>query len=328
MGVAALCMALMVAPVQGASFLPGLITMGNKHDKGFYEMAYIGAERFKKEFGTPYLEIQVVNTAQYGQTLRAMARRGANPVLAMAPAMAPAVANVAREFPKVQFILIDANDASGPNVSSLRFREQEGSFLVGMAAAMKSRTHVIGFIGGMELPQIRAFGCGYVQGARYIDPKVRVAQNMAGATEKAFFDPVRGAELARSQFARGVDVVFSAASMTSLGVLQQAKQSGKLAIGVDSNQNGLYPGTMLTSMVKRMDNAVYGALLAMKDGSWKPGVKSLGLKEGAVDWAMDEHNRALITPGMEQRIKQARADIIAGKIRVTDFRTDNSCPVK
>jgi len=141
-------------------------------------------------------------------------------------------------------------------------------------------------------------------------------------------DPARGPELARSQFDRGVDVVFTAANLTSLGVLQQAKQSGKLAIGVDSNQNGLYPGTILTSMLKRVDNAVYGALLAAKDGTWTPGVKSLGLKEGGVDWALDEHNRALITPEMEDRINTARDDIIAGKIKVVEYRTDNTCPMK
>jgi basic membrane protein A len=307
------------------AFQPGMVTIGTKHDRGFIELAYGGADRFKKEFGISYREVQVDKDAQHIQALRAMARR-VDMVIAVGSPLVPAIKTVAREFPKKQFVLIDSV-AVGPNIQSIQFREQEGSFLVGMAAAMKSKTHTVGFIGGIGIPLTRTFGCGFAQGARFIDPQVKYIQNMAGTTNVALFDPARGAELARSQFDRGVDVVFSAALLTSLGVLQQAEKSGKLAIGVDSNQNYLHPGSILTSMLKRVDNAVYGAMQAGKDGSWTPGVKSLGLKEGGVDWALDNYNRSLISPEMEQRINAARNAIINGSLSVVDYRETRHCPV-
>ncbi|WP_246542743.1 BMP family lipoprotein [Paludibacterium yongneupense] len=316
---------LLAAPVSAREFLPALVYGGNKYDKGFNEMAFVGAERFKKDFAARYLEVQTTNDTQKEQSLRAMARR-ADMVIAVGVSFTPAVEIVAREFPRTRFVMIDAA-ARGANVASVLFREQEGAFLVGMAAAMKSRSGSVGFIGGMGLPLIRSFACGYVQGARFVDGKIRVIQNMAWDTQIGFSDPARGAELARSQFDRGADVIFSAANLTTLGVLQQARDSGKLAIGVDSNQNGLYPGTVLTSMVKRVDNAVYAAMKSGKEKGWKAGATSFGLKEGGVDWALDAHNRALITPEMEARINAARDGIVAGRLKVVDYRSRNACPV-
>jgi basic membrane protein A len=324
-GITVGCALLLTMSSAAAEFLPALVTRGSRHDKGFTEMAFNGAERFRKDYGQRYLNVETTTDAQQEQALRAMARRGADMVIAVG-AFAPAVRTVARDFPRVRFVLIDAQ-AEGANVESIAFREQEGSFLVGMAAAMKSRSRSIGFIGGMGLPMIHAFGCGYVQGARHVDAGIKVVQNMVWDTAVGFRDPARGAELARSQFDRGVDVVFPAAHLTTLGVLRQAKDSGKFAIGVDDNQNPLYPGTMLTSMVKRVDNAVYAAMKAGRDGSWRPGVRTLGLKEGGVDWALDRYNRALITPAMETRINTARRDIIAGRLKVVDYRTHNRCPL-
>jgi len=207
-----------------------------------------------------------------------------------------------------------------PNVQSVVFKEQEGSFLVGAMAAMVSKTGKVGFVGGMDIPLIRRFQCGYEQGAKFANAKAEVFANMTGTTGAAWNDPTRGGELAKAQFAKGADVVFAAAGGTGVGVYQAAKDGGKLAIGVDSNQNHLQPGTMLTSMLKRVDVAVYNV-----SKSFAPGVTVLGLKEGGVDYAMDANNAKLVTADMKKRVDAAKADIISGKIKVTDYMADNAC---
>jgi basic membrane protein A len=301
-------------------FSPAVVfDMGGKFDKSFNEAAYAGAERFKKETGIAYREFEVTNEAQREQALRNMARRGSQVVVGIGFAQASGVEKVAREFPSTKFAIIDAV-VELPNVQSIVFKEHEGSFLVGMAAALASKTGKVGFVGGMDIPLIRKFALGYEEGARYVNPKVEIFQNMTGTTPAAWNDPTRGGELARSQFDRGADVVYAAAGATGLGVLQAAKDKGRLAIGVDSNQNHLHPGTVLTSMVKRVDLAVYEAFKTARDGTWKPGVRVLGVAEGGVGWALDQHNRRLITPEMERRLNQARADIVAGKIKVTEYK--------
>ena len=301
-------------------FSPAVVfDMGGKFDKSFNEAAYAGAERFKKETGIAYREFEVTSEAQREQALRTMARRGSPIVVGIGFAQASGMEKVAKEFPGTKFAIIDAV-VDLPNVQSIVFKEHEGSFLVGMAAAMASKTGKIGFVGGMDIPLIRKFALGYDEGAHYVNPKVEVFQNMTGTTPAAWNDPTRGGELARSQFDRGADVVYAAAGATGLGVLQAARDKGRLAIGVDSNQNYLHPGTILTSMVKRVDLAVYEAFKTAKDGTWKPGVRILGVAEGGVGWALDQHNRALITPEMERRLTQARADIVSGKIKVTEYK--------
>jgi basic membrane protein A len=300
-------------------FSPAVVfDMGGKFDKSFNEAAYAGAERFKKETGIAYREFEVTNEAQREQALRNMARRGAQIVVGIGFSQASGMEKVAREFPSTKFAIIDAV-VDLPNVQSIVFKEHEGSFLVGMAAAMASKSGKVGFVGGMDIPLIRKFALGYDEGARYVNPKIEIFQNMTGTTPAAWSDPTRGGELARGQFDRGADVVYAAAGATGLGVLQAAKDKGRLAIGVDSNQNHLHPGTILTSMVKRVDLAVYEAFKTAKDGTWKPGLRNLGVAEGGVGWALDQHNRSLITPEMEKRLTQARADIIAGKIKVSDY---------
>ena len=299
---------------------------GGKFDKSFNQSAYEGAERFKKETKISYLEAQITNDAQSEQVLRNMARKNVDLVVSIGFSMTKAVETVSKEFPKVKFMLIDSV-VEAPNVDSVVFKEQEGSYLVGVAAALASKTKKVGFIGGMDIPLIRAFGCGYAQGAKAVDPKIEVTQNMVGTTPAAWSDPAKGGELARAQFDRGVDVVFAAAGGSGMGALQATKDKGKLAIGVDSNQNYVHPGTILTSMLKRVDNAVFDGFSAMKAGTWKPGITSKGLKEGGVDWALDANNRKLITPAMETRINQARQDILSEKIKVVDYRAANSCPV-
>jgi len=320
--VVAVLVAAVTAPaghVAAQEFVPAIVfDMGGKFDKSFNEAAYAGAERFKKETAIAYREFEVTNEAQREQALRNMARRGSQVVVGIGFSQASGMERVAREFPNLKFAIVDAV-VDLPNVQSIVFKEHEGSFLVGMAAAMASKTGKIGFVGGMDIPLIRRFALGYEEGAKYVNAKIEIYRNMTGTTPAAWNDPTRGGELARSQFDRGADVIYAAAGATGLGVLQAAKDKGRLAIGVDSNQNHIHPGSVLTSMIKRVDLAVYEAFKAARDGTWKAGVRSLGVAEGGVGFSLDQHNRGLITAEMEKRLQQARADIVAGKIKVTDY---------
>ncbi|MEQ9609825.1 MAG: BMP family ABC transporter substrate-binding protein [Kiloniellaceae bacterium] len=298
--------------------------MGGKFDKSFNEGVYNGVEQFKKETGIEYREFEVTNETQREQALRRMAQRGADPVIGVGFAQAPAMEKVAKEFPDTRFAIIDAV-VDLPNVRSIVFKEHEGSFLVGMIAAMKSGSGKVGFIGGMDIPLIRKFACGYEQGAKHVSGETEVVQNMTGTTPSAWNDPTRGSELAKSQFDRGVDVIYAAAGGTGVGVYQTAEDSGEFAIGVDSNQNYLHPGTMLTSMLKRVDVAAYKAFKDANDGNWSSGIQILGLAEDGVGWALDEYNKDLITDEMKAKVEQAASDIVAGKLTVHDYTADNSC---
>jgi basic membrane protein A len=293
--------------------------MGGKFDKSFNEAAFNGMEKWKKETGKKYLEFEISNESQREQALRRMAERGATPIIGIGFGQASAIEKLAKEFPKLQFAIIDMV-VDLPNVQSVVFKEQEGSFLVGAMAAMASKTGKVGFVGGMDIPLIRKFQCGYEQGAKYANPKAEVFANMTGTTGAAWNDPARGGELAKAQFAKGADVVFAAAGGTGIGVYQAARDSQKLAIGVDSNQNHLQPGTMLTSMVKGVDVAVYNVAKAHK-----PGISVLGLKEGGVGYALDANNAKLVSADMKKKVEAAKADIISGKIKVADYMADNAC---
>ncbi len=300
--------------------------MGGKFDKSFNEGVYNGVEKFREESGISYREFEVTNETQREQALRKMAQRGSDPILGVGFAQGPAMEKVAAEFPDVRFSIIDMV-VDLPNVQSVVFKEQEGSFLVGVLAAIASESGKVGFIGGMDIPLIRRFACGYVQGVKHARPDAEVIQNMTGPTPAAWNNPTKGAELARSQFDRGADVVYAAAGGTGVGVYQAAKDAGKFAIGVDSNQNYLHPGTMLTSMVKRVDVAAYNAFNSAQQDAWEPGIQVLGLAEGGVDWALDEHNEGLVNADMRAQVEAAKADIIAGKIQVHDYMADNDCPM-
>lgn len=308
-----------------ADFAPAVVfDMGGKFDKSFNEAAYNGAERFKQDTGTAYNEFEIKNPAQREQALRRLADRGSDPIVSIGFSQAPAVEKIAPDFADTRFAIVDMV-VEKPNVKSIVFKEQEGSFLVGALAALASKTGKVGFVGGMDVPLIRRFACGYEQGAKHINAQIEVFQNMTGTTPAAWNDPTKGAELAKSQFDRGADVVFAAAGGTGVGVYQAAADAGKLAIGVDSNQNHLHPGTMLTSMVKRVDQAVYNAFESAAKGNWQPGVESLGLAEGGVDWALDEHNAPLITEEMKTKMQELKDAIIKGDIKVHDYMADNTC---
>ncbi len=299
--------------------------MGGKFDKSFNQGVYDGMEKFKADTGIEYREFEVTNEAQREQAIRRMAQRGANPVLSIGFAQAGPLEIVAKEFPDTRFTIIDGV-VDLPNVQSVLFKAHEGSFLVGMAAAIASGGEPVGFVGGMDIPLIRGFSCGYKQGAKHANPETTVIENMTGTTPAAWNDPGRGSELAKSQFDKGVKVVFAAAGGTGTGVYQAAEDSGNLAIGVDSNQNYLHPGTMLTSMLKRVDVAAYNTFKSAMDDTWAPGIQVLGLAEEAVGWALDEHNESLVTDDMKAAIAEASAKIIAGEISVHDYMSDNNCP--
>jgi basic membrane protein A and related proteins len=331
MTIAALCVAgsALAAPAAGPIAQPKLgmvYDAGGKFDKSFNQSAFEGLQRFTKETGVKVFEVQANSDTQAEQVMRGLARKKVDMIAAIGFSQTQAVQKVAREFPNVRFVLIDSV-AQGPNIESVMFKEQEGSYLVGVAAAMASKSKKLGFVGGMDIPLIRAFACGYNQGAKAQAPKVEIVQNMVGTTAAAWNDPAKGGELARAQFARGVDVVFAVAGGSGMGTLQAAKEQGKLAIGVDSNQNYLHPGTMLTSMIKRVDVAVYDSFMGVKNGTWKAGVHYKGLKEGGVDWVLDKDNRKVVTPEIEKRVNAVRTDIINGKIKVIDYRAGSSCPV-
>ncbi|MBX2886844.1 MAG: BMP family ABC transporter substrate-binding protein [Granulosicoccus sp.] len=311
--------------VTAAEITPAVVfDMGGKFDKSFNQGVYDGVEKFKKETSIKYREFEVTNEAQREQALRRMAQRGANPVLGIGFAQAPALEKVAKEFPDTKFAIIDMV-VDLPNVRSIVFKEHEGSFLVGVLAAMASKSGKVGFVGGMDIPLIRRFACGYEQGAKHVNADVEVVQNMTGSTPAAWNDPGRGSELTKSQFDQGVDVVYAAAGGTGVGVYQAAKDAGQLAIGVDSNQNYLHPGTMLTSMLKRVDVAAYNTFKDAMDGNWTSGIQVLGLAEEGVGWALDEHNDAMVTDDMKAAVEKVRADIIAGTLSVHDYTSDNTC---
>lgn len=311
----------LATPARAAdAFVPAVVfDQGGKFDKSFNEAAYNGAERFKKETGIAYREFEITNESQREQALRNMARRGATVIAAVGFSQTAAVDKVSREFPNTKFCLID-DKLERPNVQSVTFKEHEGSFLVGMLAAMASKTGKVGFVGGMDIPLIRNFLTGYEQGVRHVKGDGEVIANMTGTTPAAWNDPTRGAELAKSQFGRGADIVFAAAGATGLGVLQAAVDSGKLGIGVDSNQNWVHPGKILTSMVKRVDVTVYDCMKSAKEGGWKPGHRVVGLKEEGVGYALDENNRKLVTPEMEQAVEEAKRKIIAGQLEVKPYQ--------
>jgi len=315
---------LVASTALAADFTPILLyDIGGKFDKSFNEAAHKGADAFKAEYGDSYRDFEPSSETQYEQALKRFARRKADLIVAVGVGYSVGVRNVAKKYPDVKFTVIDAI-IDLPNVQSITFKENEGSFLVGMIAAMKTNTNNLGFIGGMDIPLIRRFERGYRQGAKYVRSDLTFIENYVGTTPTAWNDPIKASEMARSQYARGVDIIFSAAGPSGLGVIQAAKDNSKLAIGVDSNQNHVAPGSVLTSMLKRVDLVVYKAMQDAKNGTWKPGHRVMGLKDGGVDYAIDEHNAALIDDAMRAKLEAARAKIISGEIIVADVEGSNS----
>jgi basic membrane protein A len=326
LALAGLLVSTAAALAQQPALKPAIVyDLGGKFDKSFNEGVFAGAEKFKKETGVEYRDFEPQNDAQREQALRRFARDGHSPIVAVGFSQESALKKVAAEFPNLRFTIIDSV-VDLPNVQSVTFKEHEGSYLVGLLGAMASKTQKIGFVGGMDIPLIRRFACGYVQGAKAAGKPAEVLQNMTGTTGAAWNDPVKGGELAKSQIDRGADVIYHAAGGTGIGVLRAAADAGKLGIGVDSNQNGLHPGKVLTSMLKRVDTATHKTFMDAKNGTWKAGASTLGLKEDGVGWADDEHNKALITPEMRAAVTKAAEDIKSGKVAVHDYMADSRCP--
>ncbi len=308
----------------GALADPALVyDLGGKFDKSFNESAHNGASRWAEETGGSYNEVELQSEAQREQALRRFAENGNNPIVMVGFAFGDILGEVAPEYPDTKFVIIDMV-VDEPNVRSVVFNEHEGSYLVGMMAAMASESGTVGFIGGMDIPLIRKFACGYVQGVKAANPDATVIQNMTGTTPAAWNDPVKGSELTKAQISQGADVIYHAAGGTGTGVLQTAADEDVLGIGVDSNQNYLHPGSVLTSMVKRVDNAVYDAMSAGADV--ETGVNVMGLKNDGVAYALDEHNEALVTPEMKEAVDAAAEEIANGGLKVHDYMSDNSCP--
>ena len=300
--------------------------IGGKFDKSFNESMFNGAEKFKAETGVAYGEFEIANEAQREQAIRNFADQGYSPIIAAGFAQAAAVEKVAKEYPDLKFAIVDMV-VDLPNVQSIVFKEHEGSYLVGLMAGMASKSGKVGFVGGMDIPLIRKFGCGYAQGVKAAKADATVIQNMTGDTGAAWNDPVKGGEITKGQMAQGADVVYAAAGATGLGVLQAAADGGALSIGVDANQNYLHPGKVLTSMLKRVDVAVFNVMKA-GNANFKPGIQILGLAEDGVGYAMDDNNKPLVSADMQAAVDKAKADIIAGTIKVHDYTTDNTCPVQ
>jgi basic membrane protein A len=317
-----------IALTAGAALAdPALIfDLGGKFDKSFNEAAYNGASRWAEETGGSYREIEMQSEAQREQALRRFAEAGSNPVITMGFGMADPLAKVAPDYPDTKFVVVDVTWLGDlANVRQIGFAEHEGSYLVGMMAAMASKSGTVGFVGGMDVPLIRHFGCGYAQGAKAVNPDVNVVANMTGTTPAAWNDPVKGSELTKAQISQGADVIYAAAGGTGVGVLQTAADEGILSIGVDSNQNHLHPGKVLTSMLKRVDVAVYEAMKAGADV--ETGVFVMGLEQDGVGYALDDNNASLVSEEMKAAVDDARAKIISGDLKVESYYENDSCPV-
>lgn len=325
-----LCLALALALVSSgcrdlshAAEDPGKIRVGivfdsgGKDDRSFNAAAFRGVTRAAKDFPIVLRDAEPGDPASLEPATRAFAEVGYDLIIGIGFAQTPIIEAVAKDYPKVNFAIVDGV-SSLPNVASLVFKEHEGSYLVGMIAARTSKTGVLGFVGGMDIPLIHKFATGYAEGAKAVDPDVRVIQNYVGVTEAAWNNPGKGKELAVAQIGKGADVIFAAAGNSGLGVFDAAEQYKKFVIGVDSNQNWVKPGYVLTSMVKRVDNAVYTIIGDMVNGRFKGGIHVYGLPDGGIGYAMDQYNEKLVPKDVIAQVEAAKARIIKGEIKVTD----------
>ncbi len=303
---------------------PALIfDLGGKFDKSFNESAFNGAQRWAEETGGSYNEFEIQSDAQREQAIRRFAENGNDPIVMAGFSWATPLGDVAADYPDTSFVIIDGV-VDAPNVRSIIFSEHEGSYLVGMLAGMASESGTVGFIGGMDIPLIRHFACGYAQGVKAVNPDAKIISNMTGTTPAAWNDPVRGSELTKAQISQGADVVYAAAGGTGVGVLQTAADEGILSIGVDSNQNYLHPGQVLTSMLKRVDNAVYDSFSSGEEMS--TGLEIWGISNEGVGYALDENNESLISDEMKAAVDEAAAAISSGDLSVHDYTSDETCP--
>jgi basic membrane protein A len=318
---------------EGCSTRVGIVfDIGGKNDRSFNAAAWEGVKRAEKNLNICLYDVEPGNSTSIEPAMRAFAEKDFDLVIGVGFAQGPIMQKVAVDYPNIKFAIVDGvifeADGKTPkqNVASLVFREHEGSYLVGMLAAAKSRTGVVGFLGGVDIELIHKFQKGYEEGARAENPNIKFVSNYVGLSDSAWNNPGRGKELALSQIERGADVIFTAAGNSGLGAFDAVEQYGlnkdgqadRFVIGVDSNQNGVKPGFVLTSMVKRVDNAVYDVVNEVREGRFQGGFHVFGLDKDGVAYAMDDYNKDLITPKMIEDVEKAKADIVAGKITVTD----------
>lgn len=298
--------------------------IGGKDDRSFNAAAWQGVQRAAKELPIVLRDIEPGTPNAIEPAMRAFAERNFDLIIGVGFAQAPIMEMVAKDYPNIQFAIIDGVSKL-PNVASLVFKEHEGSYLVGILAAKASRTGTIGFLGGMDIGLIHRFAKGYEEGAKSVNQNIRVIENYVGVTDAAWNNPGKGKELSLAQISKGADVIFTAAGNSGLGafdaVEQQGKQNGRathFVIGVDSNQNMVKPGFVLTSMVKRVDNVVYDIVNDVVNRRFSPGIHVFGLDKDGVGYAMDQYNNDLVSPEAREAAEAAKKKIIAGEIKVTD----------
>lgn len=318
---------------EGCNTKVGIVfDIGGKNDRSFNAAAWEGVKKAEKDLNICLYDVEPGNPTSIEPAMRAFAERNFDLIVGVGFAQGPIMQRVADDYPNIKFAIIDGVifEADGktpkPNVASLVFREHEGSFLVGMIAAAKSKTGKLGFIGGMDIGLIHRFATGYEEGAKYVNPNVKIVTNYVGVTDGAWNNPGKGKELALNQIEQGADVIFTAAGNSGLGAFDAVEQYGKNAqgeankfvIGVDSNQNAVKPGFVLTSMVKRVDNAVYDVVKEVQAGKFEGGFHVFGLDKDGVAYAMDNFNQPLIPQDVINRAEAAKLKIISGDIKVTD----------
>lgn len=302
-----------------AEFKVGLVLdRGGKDDKSFNASAYQGATEAKKKLGIQLKYVEASDDNAFEPLMRAFAQKDYDLIIGIGFAQKEAIQKVAAQFPKKHFALVDSQ-VDAPNIRSLMFEEHEGAYLIGAIAAMTSKTGKVGFVGGMDVPLIRRFAMGYEAGAKKIHPDIAVPANYCGVTSEAWNNPPKGKELALAQYDAGVDIIFAAAGASGLGVFDAAEERKKFAIGVDSNQDWVKPGFILTSMLKRVDLAVFSVIQEAQAGQFTAGLKRFGLADKGVDYAVDQFNEKILTEIVRKRADELKAEIIAGKIVVPDY---------
>jgi basic membrane protein A and related proteins len=308
---------------QGTGIRVGLVfDIGGKNDKSFNEAAWRGLQRAEAELGVQTQYIEPTEGSDRESALRALAARKVDLVIGVGFIFGPDLERLARQFPDVRFAGVDYSPSDGvgvlPNLAGLRFREHEGSFLVGAVAGLRTRSKIVGFVGGMKIPLIRKFEAGYEAGVKHVCPSCRVVAAYAGTEPKAFADPSLGEELASAQYAQGADIIFHAAGKTGDGVFASARHHDARAIGVDSDQFDAAPCCVMTSMIKRVDVAVIDVIKDIIAGQFRGGLRELGLAEHGVGFVADERNRLLLPIDVVEKVHALSDEIIAGKIKVPD----------
>jgi len=319
---------------EGCKIRVGIVfDIGGKNDRSFNAAAWEGVKRAQHDMDVCLYDVEPGNPTSIEPAMRAFAEKNFDLVIGVGFAQSPIMQKVAMDYPNIKLAIVDGvimeADGKTPksNVASLVFREHEGSYLVGMIAASKSKTGTLGFLGGMDIPLIHKFETGYEEGARSVNPSVKIVQKYVGVTDSAWNNPGKGKELALEEIDNGADVIFTAAGNSGLGAFDAVEQYGKdpntgqankFVIGVDSNQNMVKPGFVLTSMVKRVDNAVYDVVKEVLEDRFQGGIQSFGLDKDGVAYAMDENNKALIPPDVIQHVEQSKQEIVNGQIKVTD----------